>query len=76
MTEVTIIGAGVIGCSVALELARRGTHATVLDRLGDAGHGSTSASCGIVRRYYSTRTMTAMAEEGARIWANWGEYLP
>jgi len=49
--------------------------ATVLDRNGDAGHGSTSASCGIVRRYYSTRTMTAMAQEGAEIWAHWGEYL-
>jgi sarcosine oxidase subunit beta len=75
MHGVTIIGAGVIGCSVALELARRGTKATVLDRNGDAGHGSTSASCGIVRRYYSTRTMTAMAQEGAEIWAGWGEYL-
>ena len=75
MDDVTIIGAGVIGCSVALELARRGTSATVLDRNGDAGHGSTSASCGIVRRYYSTPTMTAMAEEGAQTWASWGEYL-
>lgn len=75
MDEITIIGAGVIGCSVALELARRGTSATVLDKNGDAGHGSTSASCGIIRRYYSTRTMTAMAQEGAEIWARWGEYL-
>jgi len=75
MDDVAIIGAGVIGCSVALELARRGTLPTVLDRNGDAGHGSTSASCGIVRRYYSTRTMTAMAQEGAEIWARWGDYL-
>lgn len=75
MDDVTIIGAGVIGCAVALELARRGTAATVLDRNGDAGHGSTSASCGIVRRYYSTRTMTAMAQEGAETWARWAEYL-
>jgi len=75
MNDVTIIGAGVVGCAVALELARRGTVATVLDRNGDAGHGSTSASCGIVRCFYSTRTMTAMARESSEIWAAWGEYL-
>lgn len=75
MTDVVIIGGGVIGCAIALELARRGVAATVVDRHGDVGHGSTSASCGIVRRFYSTPTMTAMAHEGAHLWANWGDYL-
>lgn len=75
MSEVAIIGGGVIGCAVAWELARRGARPVVIDRLGDVGHGSTSASCGIVRRFYSTPTMTAMAEEGARIWADWGNHL-
>ena len=64
-----------IGCSVALELARRGAKPIVIDRNGEVGHGSTSASCGIVRRFYSTPTMTAMAEAGARAWADWRAYL-
>ncbi|MAE78099.1 MAG: FAD-dependent oxidoreductase [Planctomycetes bacterium] len=75
MTDVAIIGAGVIGCSIALELARRDVSTTVIDRHGAVGHGSTSASCGIVRRYYSTPTMTAMAQEGALVWADWQSYL-
>lgn len=75
MSEVAVIGAGVIGCAVAWELSRKGANTTVIDRNGDVGHGSTSASCGIVRRFYSTRTMTGMAEEGAQVWANWRTHL-
>lgn len=70
-----IVGAGVIGCSIALELRRRGFEVSVIDRNGDAGHGSTSASCGIVRRFYSQPGMIAMAHEAAAIWADWARYL-
>jgi sarcosine oxidase subunit beta len=70
-----IVGAGVIGCSIALELKRRGFDVTVIDRNGEAGHGTTSASCGVVRRYYSQPGMIAMAHEGAAIWADWAGYL-
>ncbi len=74
-SEVCVIGGGVIGCAVGLELRRRGLDVIVLDRNGEVGHGSTSASCGIVRRFYSQPGMTAMAHEGAHIWADWGGYL-
>jgi sarcosine oxidase subunit beta len=60
---------------VGLELRRRGCDVTVVDRAGDVGHGSTSASCGIVRRFYSQPAMIAMAHEGACIWADWALYL-
>jgi len=73
--RVCAIGAGVVGCSVGLELRRRGCDVTVVDRNGDVGHGSTSASCGIVRRFYSQPAMIAMAHEGACIWADWASYL-
>jgi sarcosine oxidase subunit beta len=74
-SEVSIIGGGVIGCAIGLELRRRGLDVTVLDKNGEVGHGSTSASCGIVRRFYSQPGMTAMAHESAQIWADWGGYL-
>ena len=64
-----------IGCAAAFELRKRGVDVTVLDRNGEVGHGSTSASCGIVRRFYSQPGMTAMAHEGAQIWADWGGHL-
>jgi sarcosine oxidase subunit beta len=70
-----IVGAGVIGCSIALELKRRGFNVSVVDRNGEAGHGSTSASCGVVRRFYSQPGMIAMAHEAAQVWAEWGSYL-
>jgi sarcosine oxidase subunit beta len=75
MTEVAIVGGGVIGCSLALELARLGLHTTVIDSNGEVGHGSTSASCGIVRHYYSAPTMTAMVVEAAAIWSEWRAWL-
>jgi len=75
MGKTIVIGAGIIGCSIALELARRGETPLVLDRLGGAGHGSTSASCGIVRCFYSTKTMTAMAREGSGVWSDWRNFL-
>ena len=73
--QVCVIGAGVIGCAVAYELQQRGATVTVVDKLGDAGHGSTGASCGIVRRFYSQPGMIAMAHEGAQIWADWDTYV-
>ena len=75
MTDVAIIGAGVIGCSAGLELARRGFDAVVIDGNGDVGHGSTSASCGILRHFYSTPTMTGMVKEALCIWTKWSDYL-
>jgi sarcosine oxidase subunit beta len=73
--KVCVIGGGVVGCSVGLELRRRGCDVIVVDRNGDVGHGSTGASCGIVRRFYSQPGMVAMAHEAVHIWADWASYL-
>lgn len=71
----SIIGGGVVGCAVGLELRRLGFEVTVIDRNGDVGHGSTSASCGIVRRFYSQPGMVAMAHEASFIWSDWASHL-
>ena len=55
--DAIIIGAGVIGASVAFELAKRGWRTLNIDRNGTAGHGSTSASCAIIRVHYSTLSL-------------------
>jgi len=73
--KITIIGAGVVGCASALELRRGSFDVTVVDRLGAVGHGTTSASCGIVRCFYSQPQMVAMAHESVQIWADWASYL-
>ena len=44
--DVAIIGAGIIGSSIALQLATRGISVEVIDKLGGAGRGST-VSCNL-----------------------------
>jgi glycine/D-amino acid oxidase-like deaminating enzyme len=46
-TQVLVIGAGVIGCSIAYHLARRGASVIVLDANG-IGTGTSSATLGLV----------------------------
>ena len=53
--DALVIGAGVVGCSIALQLARAGLAVTVLDRNRSVAAGSTSASSAVVRFHYSTR---------------------
>jgi sarcosine oxidase subunit beta len=73
--DVVIVGAGIVGCSVAYELARSGRRVTVVDAGPGAGAGSTSASSAIVRFNYSTHTGVATAWESLHGWLGWTEHL-
>ena len=73
--DAVIIGSGVIGCGVAFEMAKRGYKTLNVDKLGDAGMGSTSGSCAIIRFHYSTAEGVAMAREGYYYWLDWPKYL-
>ncbi|MEP3428150.1 MAG: FAD-dependent oxidoreductase [Roseibium sp.] len=73
--DAIIIGAGVIGCSIAYNLAKRGYRTLNVDTLPAAGYGSTSSSAAVVRTYYSTLDGSAMAYEGYHEWKNWTDYL-
>jgi sarcosine oxidase subunit beta len=73
--DVVIIGAGVIGSALALELSRRGRRTLNLDALPSAGYGSTSYSSAIVRFSYSTLSGVAMAWEARHYWSDWPAYL-
>lgn len=73
--DAVIIGAGIVGSATALELARRGIDALVLDKAGGAGMGSTSASSALVRFSYSTWEGVAASWEAKFRWEEWEEYL-
>lgn len=73
--DAVVVGAGVIGAAVALELAGTGRRVVVVDKSGGAGHGSTSASSAIVRFNFSTWDGVATAWEAAHIWADWDAHL-
>ena len=73
--DAIIIGAGVIGCPIAYELSKMGYKTLNVDKLPDAGEGSTAGSCAIVRAHYSTADGVAMAYEGFKYWLDWENYL-
>ncbi|MGW2370959.1 NAD(P)/FAD-dependent oxidoreductase [Kitasatospora sp. NPDC001683] len=73
--DAVVVGAGVIGAAIALELARTGRLVVVVDKAGAPGHGSTSASSAIVRFNYSTFDGVATAWESRHLWTAWPEHL-
>jgi sarcosine oxidase subunit beta len=73
--DALIVGAGVVGASIALQLARAGLAVTVLDRNRAVGAGSTSASSAVVRFHYSTRAGVITSWESKFSWERWGAFL-
>jgi len=70
-----IIGSGIIGCSIAFELSKKGWKTLNVDKLAAAGLGSTANSCAVVRVHYSTLDGTAVAYESYQYWNDWANYL-
>jgi len=73
--DAIVVGAGIVGSSIALELARRGRDTLVVDRHADAGRGSTKSSTAIIRSFYGTRPAIALATEGRRVFEQWPEHV-
>ena len=66
--RVVVIGGGVIGCSVAYHLARRGwTDIVVLERL-QLTHGSTWHAAGLVGQLRSSSNLTRLMRYGAQLY--------
>ncbi len=73
--DAIIIGAGIIGGAIGLELARKGYRTLNVDRLPAAGYGSTSNSCAIIRFHYSTAEGVAIARESYYYWLDWPKHI-
>ena len=74
-TDVIVIGAGVIGSSVALEMSKNGYETVVVDRGHSPGYGSSSASSAIIRFDYSTLDGVTLAWESSHCWEAWRDHL-
>jgi sarcosine oxidase subunit beta len=73
--DVIVIGAGVIGSSVAYHLAKLGAkRVLVLDRT-QIGAGTTSQSSGILRTHYSVIENVELAQASWQVFKNFSEYL-
>lgn len=73
--DVVVIGAGVLGASIALELARSERSVVCVDAGPAVGAGSTSASAAVVRFHYSTLPSVITAWESAQRWLEFADHL-
>jgi sarcosine oxidase subunit beta len=72
--DVVVVGAGVVGLSIALQLAQRGASVTVLDRAG-IGAGASGVQPGGVRQQWGTRVNCLLARESMGFYADAREQL-
>jgi len=63
--DITVVGAGIIGCAVAYELGRRGADVRVLDRR-DVGCGATQASAGMLAPFIEAEGRGPLRTLGVR----------
>jgi glycine/D-amino acid oxidase-like deaminating enzyme len=74
--DVAIVGGGIIGMSIAHQIARRSdTSVVVLEKGLGLGEGSTGSSSAITRQRYTTIENVRVSRDGNRIWRNWGDYV-
>ena len=72
--QVVVVGAGIIGCAVAYELARRGARVRVVDRRA-VGQGATQASAGVLAPFLSAHEGRPLVELGTRSLAMFDEFV-
>src|SRR6266513_2349227 len=72
--EVVVVGAGIVGASIALQLARRDVGVLLVDAGGPAG-GMSGRSFRQVRTHYSNEVTTRLARRGIEILRGWGDHV-
>jgi sarcosine oxidase subunit beta len=70
--DAIVIGAGVMGASIAYNLSQRGSKVLILERESIAV-GATGASSGLVRMHYDIEVDSALAWESFHFFKNWRE---
>src|SRR6058998_1049993 len=68
-----IIGGGVVGCSIAYHLARRGLHDVVVLERETVGSGTTSKAAGGIRVQFSSETEIRFSLESIRVFERFRE---
>jgi sarcosine oxidase subunit beta len=71
--EVVIIGAGIMGCSIAYHLAERGLTDVVVLEKDLIGRGSTADAAGGIRLQFSTRANIELMQVSIEYWESFDE---
>lgn len=72
--DAIVIGAGVMGASIAYNLSARGLKVLILERQS-VGVGATGASSGLVRMHYDIEVDSALAWQSFHFFRNWAERI-
>jgi sarcosine oxidase, subunit beta len=72
--DAIVIGAGVMGASIAYNLSQRGVKVLILESKSIAA-GATGASSGLVRMHYDVEVDSALAWESFHYFKNWRERI-
>lgn len=73
--DVIIVGAGIIGLSIAWQLARRSKlRIAVLEKGAGIGEGSTGASSAVCRFRYTREETLTLARDGINAYRNWRDF--
>jgi glycine/D-amino acid oxidase-like deaminating enzyme len=72
--DVVVVGAGIVGASIAYQLARRGVSVVALDKGKGPAEGSTGASSSICRCRYTYPEVVRLAFHGLTAYGNWAEF--
>jgi len=71
--EVLIIGAGIMGCSIAYHLAERGVRDVVVLERDQIGRGATADAAGGIRLQFSTETNIRLSQISLEYWEQFEE---
>ena len=73
--DVIVIGAGVVGCSVAFHLAALGAKRVLVLERDQIGTGTTAQSSGILRTHYSVVENVALALASWKVFSDFSAYV-
>jgi glycine/D-amino acid oxidase-like deaminating enzyme len=71
---VVVVGAGIVGASIAYQLARRGADVVALDKGAGPAEGSTGASSSICRCRYTYPEVVRLAFHGQEAYGDWAGF--
>ncbi len=73
--SITVVGGGVMGCSILYHLASLGVIDTLLLEQDALGSGSTSRTQGVLRMHYSNEVTTRMAWDSLAVYRDFAEHV-